>query len=642
MFRFRSITTCALALSLAAGVATAEPQGRVVVLGFDGADPHVVGDMIAAGELPNLKKLSESGDFQPLGSSNPPQSPTAWSSFATCKNPLNHGIYDFLRRNPANYFPGVGFGRTTKAELNADGSLKSPPSYENNRLGDSFWKVASDRGMKVKALVVPFAYPAEDLSDECRQLCGLDVPDIRGTQSTYFAFSEGFAKEESTAGGMRLPLDFAAGAATVKVPGIAVPGTRPAEYAEVPVTFGVDREGKSVTIDIQGVSTVLAEGEWSEWQEWSFDVTDQYAVKAVSRFHCMSAGSEVRVYMTCLQMHPEDPMMPIGSPGFSKEIAERSGLYKTIGWVYDTKALQQDDMTEEMFLDDVRTTMAWREQLCLDELDAGNFDLLVAAWTGTDRVGHMFWGYRDPKHPLYTEEKAAKYGRVLEETYMKMDSIVGNVMERLNDNDLLIIMSDHGFHSFRRAFSVNTWLMENGYLASKDGKPYTDTKYLQGYDWSKSKAYGLGLGMVFLNLEGREAKGIVSPADAPALIKEISDKLLAVTDPTTGDKVFRAVYPYIDPKGAALADAPDIQLGYDEGYQTNKSSAAGSAPKDLFQDNDDKWSGEHASSDIAFTQGILFSNRKMGADPSLIDLGVTALKYLGEEAPADFEGKPLL
>ncbi len=638
--RFTAVAV--LAIVLAGASAVAEPQGRVVILGFDGADPGVVGEMIQAGELPNLQKLSESGDFQPLGSSSPPQSPTAWSSFATCKNPLNHGIYDFLRRNPSNYFPAVGFGRTTKAELNPDGSLKSPPRYENNRLGDSFWKVASDSGLKVKALVVPFAYPAEDLSDECRQLCGLDVPDIRGTQSTYFAFSEGFSKEEPTAGGMRLPLNLTDGPATVNVPGIAVPGTRPPKYVDVPVTFTADRAGKTVSIDIQGTTVTLGEGEWSAWQEWSFAVTDQYTVKAVSRFHCMSAGDEVRVYMTCLQIHPEDPMMPISSPGFSAELAKRYGLFKTIGWVYDTKALQQDDMSEEMFLDDVRTTMAWREQLCLDELDAGNFDLLVSAWTGTDRVGHMFWAYRDPKHPLYTPEKAAKYGKVLEETYVKMDSIVGKVMQRLNDNDLLIIMSDHGFHSFRRAFSVNTWLIENGYLATKNGASYTDTKYLQGYDWSKSKAYGLGLGMIFLNLQGREAQGTVAKADAPALIQEISDKLMTVTDPESGDKVFGALYPNINPKGAALADAPDIQLGYAEGFQTNKSSAAGAAPQALFEDNDDKWSGEHASSDVATTHGILLSNQKLGSDPSLIDLGVTALKYLGQDAPADFEGKPLL
>lgn len=623
----------------------AEP--RVIILGFDGADPTVVGQMLEAGALPNLKALRDQGTFKKLGSSNPPQSPTAWSSFNTCKTPLNHGIFDFLKRTPSNYFPGVGFGRTTKAELNPDGSLKKAPEYVSNRKGDTFWKVANDQGLKVKALVVPFAYPADTLNEECRQQCGLDVPDIRGTQSTYFAFSEDFKEAESVAGGMRLPLKFTDDTAKVSVPGIAHPSKK-GEYIEVPITVKADRAAKSVTVELQdSQSATLKEGEWSPWLEWTFAVTPKYTVRAVSRFHVMQAGEKVRMYMTCLQFHPREPMIPLGSPeSFSGELADRHGLYKTVGWVYDTKALQQDDMSEEMFLEDVEQTMAWREQLTLDELDAGNFDLLVAAWTATDRVGHMFWGYRDPKHPLYTPEKNAKYGRALEDTYIKMDGIVGNVMKRLQDGDVLMVMSDHGFHSFRTEFSVNTWLVRNGYLTIKGqtdaATASTAKKYLQDYDWSKSKAYGLGLGMIFINMEGREGQGIVSAEEAPALINEIREKLLAVSQPESGDKVFRAVYTNIDPKGDAVEDAPDIQLGYDEGFQTDKASAAGAAPETIFAPNTDKWSGEHASSDPEFTQGIFFSNKAVSAEPTLLDLGVTALTQLGGKVPEDFEGKNLL
>jgi len=296
--------------------------------------------------------------------------------------------------------------------------------------------------------------------------------------------------------------------------------------------------------------------------------------------------------------------------------------------------------------------MAWQEQLVLDEIDAGNFDLLIGAWTATDRVAHMFWGYRDPKHPLYTEALFKKYGRAVEDTYIKMDGIVGKVMERLQADDTLMIMSDHGFHSFRKGFSVNTWLVRNGYL-TVTGQPdaataFTDTRFFYNgatkgytYDWSKSKAYGLGLGMIFLNRQGREKNGIVSAAEAPALIEEIRAKLLEVSDPETGEKVFRSVAVNVDPKGAATADAPDLQLGYAEGYQTEKASSAGAAPKDLFQVNDAKWSGEHASSDPEFTAGILFSNKPLKDGATLLDLGVTSLDLLGAKIPADYEGKSL-
>lgn len=631
--------------------ALSAPAERVVILGFDGVDPHITETMLEAGELPNLARLKDSGSYQHLGSSNPPQSPTAWSSFATCKTPLNHGIFDFLKRDPASYLPAPGFGRLHHTELGADGALAKPARYENYRQGQTFWKAASDQGRKVKALLVPFAYPADDLSDECRMLSGLDVPDIRGTQSTYFALSTAFEEREPVPGGVRLPLNLADGRATVPVPGIRKPGTR--DFVEVPLDVAVDAPGKSVSLTVQGETVTLAEGEWSEWVEWSFPLSPSYDVRAISRYFATEVGDTVRIYMTCLQFHPEEPYAPLSSPeSYSAELVERGGLYKTIGWAYDTKALERDDMTEAMFLEDVKRTMAWREQLVLDEIDAGNFDLLIGAWTGTDRVAHMFWRYRDKDHPLYTEAGFAKYGRAVEDTYLKMDSIVGKVMARLEPDDLLMVMSDHGFHSFRKGFSVNTWLVRNGYLTLKGqddpATAYTDTKYFfdratRDYtvDWSNTQAYGLGLGMIFLNRQGRERQGIVPDADVADLIAEIKGKLLEVTDPETGDKVFRAVYTNVDPEGAATADAPDIQLGYDEGYQTDKASAGGAAPADLFSVNDSKWSGEHASSDHAFTAGILFANTELKPEATLLDLGVTALEALGAKVPSDFEGKTL-
>ena len=643
-----------LAAALVGIFALHASAGRVVILGFDGVDPGIVDTMLAAGELPNLAKVKAAGSYQELGSSSPPQSPTAWSSFSTCKTPLNHGIYDFLKRDPATYFPAPGFGRLHHAELDGAGALRTPARYESNRKGDSFWKVASDQGLKVKALLVPFAYPADDLSDECRMLCGLDTPDIRGTQSTYFALSTAFAAEEQVPGGLRLPLKLQEGRATVQIPGIAKPGAPgPRAYAEVPLDVAVDAAAKAVTLTVQGASVTLKEGEWSGWVEWTFALSPAYSVRAISRYFATEVGETVRIYMTCLQFHPEAPYAPISTPeSFAADLVERGGLYKTIGWAYDTKALERDDMTEAMFLEDVQRTMAWREQLVLDEIDAGNFDLLVGAWTGTDRVAHMFWAYRDPKHPLYTEAGFKKYGRAVEDTYLKMDSIVGNVLKRLNDDDLLMIMSDHGFHSFRKGFSVNTWLVRNGYLTvqgqTDPETAFTDTKYFfdratRGYafDWSKSRAYGLGLGMIFLNRQGRERHGIVPEAEAEALIAEIRGKLLEETDPETGEKVFRAIYTNVDPQGVAVADAPDIQLGYAEGFQTDKSSAAGAAPEDLFSINDAKWSGEHASSDHEFTSGILFSNEKLKPGATLLDLGVTALETLGAKVPADYEGKSL-
>lgn len=622
----------------------AEAVGRVVMLGFDGVEPSIAEEMMARGELPNLSKLRAEGSYQPLASSNPPQSPTAWSSFSTCTNPGNHGVYDFLRRTPATYTPGVGFGAVKQAELAPDGALAKAAQFENYRHGDTFWAEADRQGTRCKVLEVPFAYPVDELQHGC-MLCGLDVRDIRGTQSMYFALIEGLAAAEEVSGGTRLPLRFEGEKAVAKIPGIRHPQTK--TFVEVPMSVEADRAAHKVTVEIQGQRAVLEEGAWSPWLEWTFPLSPKFSVRAISRIYVLEAGTKVRLYMSCLQYHPRAPYIPISSPdAFAAELADRYGLYKTIGWTYDTKALQAGDMSEDVFLDDVKQTMAWHERLMLDELERDQFDLLIAGWTGTDRVAHMFWRFRDPKHSLYTDEGNRKYGRAVEDTYAKMDEIVGKAMAKLGANDLLMVFSDHGFHSFRNEFSLNTWLIRNGYLAiegkSNPAADYSDERYLQVFDWQRSKAYGLGLGSLFLNLKGREGQGTVSAAEAPALIAEIRARLLEVTDPKTGERIFREVYSKdMAYHGTSLDSAPEIQVGFAEGYQMNKASAAGAAPQEILAPNTDKWSGEHAASDVAATPGILFSNRALAGKASLVDLGVTVFHHLGLKAPERFEGHSL-
>ena len=629
---------------------------RVVILGFDGVDPGIVKEMFAKGELSNLNAIANAGTFVPLHTSIPPQSPAAWNSFSTCKQTGGHGVYDFIRRDPKNYLPMPGYGEDDHAILAADGSVATPAHSVNYRKGEPFWVTADKQGVETKILSMPFAYPADDLQHGC-MLSGLGVPDIRCTQSTFFAFSTDYDKATIVPGGKKRPLKFEGDIARVTVEGAYDSRLRggKGDYMDVPLEIKADREAHTATISMQDHAVEVSEGNWTPWQEWTFEVSPKFSVQAISRFHLLECGKEVRLYMTCMQFHPRAPYMAFSSPAFySADLADRYGLYKTIGWFYDTHALRRNVLPEEVFLGDVKNSMAWRATLTKDEMDRGNFNLMVAAWTGTDRVSHCFWHYRDPKHPLYTPEGAAKYGSAIEDTYRIMDGIVGDIVPKLTGDDLLMILSDHGFHSFRRGFNVNTWLVRNGYmtLTGQDdpATAFTDDKYFRGQidgkaafvvDWNRTKAYSIGLGAIFLNLKGREGQGIVDLRDKDALIEEIRTKLLALVDPKTGDKVFNKLYPGSVFKGGAAADAPDIQLGYAEGYQTAKASAAGAAPKEMFEDNDDKWSGEHASSDTESTPGIFFCNRKVLDDPAIVDLGPTALAYLGLTIPTDYDGKAL-
>jgi len=624
---------------------------RVIILGFDGVEPSLVDAMIAKGELPNLAKLAKDGVYTRLGTTVPALSPVAWASFATSTTPAVHGVFDFIGRNPSTYRAAGGEGHLEQPRLAADGSVATPARYMSQRTGDAFWLAADAQGKRAKIIRVPFAFPVDALKHGL-MLGGEGVPDIRGTASTSLWMSDTVTDEqlrETPGGGYYIKLSFAGDAATVNIPTARDPRPGRAASVQVPLNLAVDRQNHTVTMNLPTAKVTVEQGQWSEWTEWTFVVTPVFNVQAISRFHVIEAGEHVRLYMTCMEMHPRAPLVPISAPpAYSGELADRYGLYETVGWSHDTNALRKDALPEDVFLADARAETDWVEKLTLDELDRQHFEMLIACWTETDRVAHTFWRFRDPKHPLYTAEGAAKYGAIVEDTYRRMDETVGKVAGKLAADDLLMILSDHGFHSFRTGFSVTTWLIRNGYLAvegqTDPATAINEKDFLNGYDWSRTKAYGIGVGGIYLNLKGREGRGIVSPEEAPALIAEIKQKLLQLTNPDTGKKVFSDIYTVDNAQAGAKANAPDLQFGYAEGFQTSKSSARGEATAELFAPNKDKWSGDHAASAAKETKGIFFANKPLSGatDPSIMDLGPTALRFLHVEIPADYQGKSLL
>lgn len=261
-------------------------------------------------------------------------------------------------------------------------------------------------------------------------------------------------------------------------------------------------------------------------------------------------------------------------------------------------------------------------------------------FSSVDTNGHMFWRAFDTKYPGYDPETAAKYGSVLEDYYAEMDRILGEILRRAGAQTTVLVLSDHGFAPFRRAFNLNTWLLENGYLVLQKGASLDGRSIFRDADWSKTRAYGIGLNGLYLNLRGREKYGIVNNgSEADALMQEISSKLLAVRDPKTQLPVItrmdlaKDVY-----SGSATAFAPDIIVGYNRGYRVGWDSVLGGVPSTLLDDNTEPWSGDHCM-DHTLVPGVLLSNRKiLIANPSLLDIAPTILAQFGVAAPPSMTG----
>jgi predicted AlkP superfamily phosphohydrolase/phosphomutase len=629
------------------------PAKRLVILGFDGVDPKMLSRWMGEGKLPNLRALAERGDFRPLRSTNPPQSPVAWNSFATGMPPGKHGVFDFVERDPKTYLPDVGTNGVRLPQYAAGVFQTKPAEGYTRRQGTPFWQVAADHGVPVVVLRVPYAFPPDPVPGG-RMLSGLGVPDLLGTNSTFTYLASDLPTDGTRGdpgGGRLVPVALRGDGADVDLVGPADPrgGGRPP--VRMHVGFTLDRAGNAVVIRLGSHEVRVAKGGWSDWLDFRLPVVAPLGIPLVAldglcRFYVLSVDP-LRVYLSPLNYAPAKPFAAITSPGdYGARLAAALGPFKTVGWSEDTSGLNAERLDEQGFLDDLNRTMDEVRASTLHELDGNDWALLVSVFTQTDRVAHMFYRLLDTSHPLYDAALAARFGDAVLKVYQRMDAIVGEVQAKLGADVPLVVLSDHGFHSYRTGLNVNTWLRDHGFLVQGPVAPnQANADFFPGVDWSKSKAYALGTGQIYVNLRGREGRGAVSAgAEYDKLLDDVASGLEAEVDPATGEHLVQKVYKGKDVfAGAAPERMPDLQLAFREGYRSSWRTPLGGIPSDLLEPNRRKWSGDHAASDVEDTPGIILASRKLppGA-PAIVDLAPTALRYFGVAVPPEMGGKPLL
>ena len=593
-------------LSLAA--CTSEPpapaQARLIVLGFDGMDPALTERWMAEGALPEFSRLRTEGYYQRLATSNPPQSPVAWSSFATGKGAGEHGIYDFLRRDPKTYQPDFSIARYTPPDdlINFAG-WRVPMGegvLENQRRGEPFWMAAEKQGRRATVQRVPVTYPPDPVQ---HMLSGMGVPDLRGTQGTYTLFStRRMAAAENGGRVERVEMDDA-GRIETHLDGPAHPLKPEAPALSVALKIEAAKDSASVTLGEE--TRVLKVGEWSAWWTVEFDY-GLGTLPGMVRMRLIEGFPRPLLYVSPVQADPLASVLPISaSPDYASELAERIGRYHTLGMPEETWSLNQGHMDEQGYLDMVKTTLAEGEAMLYAALASNDSELVVKVFVQPDRISHMFWRGMDTQHPLYAESSPLAREAVAW-IYRESDRVLGEVRKRMRPEDRLVVLSDHGFSSFRRAAHVNRWLVDQGYLSLKAGKRESEPLFAD-IDWSRSRAYALGLNGLYLNLAGREAQGIVTTAQSDALLDEIVDGLRGWRD-HDDTAVIQHTYLGRDLyRGPMAKDAPDLVLGYAPGYRASWQTTLGAVPRDLLEDNRQPWSGDHCIDPNA-VPGVLFTS----------------------------------
>ena len=630
------------------------PGQKLIVLGFDGVDPNLLQQWMAAGHLPNIQKLVAHGTFQKLGTTNPPESPVAWASFATGLNPGKHGIFDFLKRNPETYYPEIALVEREPPRFLFNWIPIRGPKITNNRAGTPFYKTLADFGIKTTVLRMPLEFPPTELPNG-KILGGLSIPDIRGTWGTFFYYASDLTRWEvgnTEFGGKLVRIELKDTVAETEVEGPANPTQKDFARIAIPLRFELDREKNCVKILLQGKEESVPERHWSRWFDFTFKVNAFLRIHGVGRFYILETFPELKIYLCPINFDPRKPPVPLSYPkNFSAQLAEVVGVYKTLGWAHDTWSLNEEKVDEQVFLEDLLETMDKYAALLYHELRTDSAACTVAVFTATDSVSHVFYRLIDPQHPRYDTRLAEKYGDAILRVYQKMDEIIGQMTKQLDATTSLMIVSDHGFHTWRKGFNTNTWLVENGFMklkGSDDKTKVLDDLFSQGsffpnVDWSGTQAYALGLGQIYINLRGREKYGIVY-RDSPhyeSIRERIAHGLKNFVDADNGEKVVENVY-----KAEAIFHgghtnhAADLQISFRPGYRTSWQTSLGAVPAGVLVANLKKWSGDHCASDASDTQGILLCSRKLSTDGhSILDIAPTALKYFGAPISTEIDGK---
>lgn len=596
---------------------------KLIFIGFDGMDAKLTEKWMEEGKLPNLSKLREVGGYSRLRTTFPALSPVAWSTFATGVNPAKHNIFDFISRSAGTYLPELA-PVTVKPprrvlRVGRFSFRLSKPRIEGHRKSDSFWRILGKHQIPSTVLRVPVTFPPEKFNG--KMLSAMCTPDIRGTQGTFTLFSTRAAAGPMMEGGCTQLL----GRSGESLVG-AIQGP---ESATVPFVIEAN-----MTLKIQGHQVRLSLGIYSEWIKLDFRVGPAVSVSGLVRFLMTERSPEVSVYASPVQIDPEKPAMPISHPGlYAIYLAKLIGTFSTLGLAEDTWACNEGAISELDFLNQAYSIFDERRRMFSNALKKTRKGLAGCVFDTSDRIQHMFFRHLSSAQP-------GEFSDTIEDMYRRMDEVVGEALDYVDDKTLLLVLSDHGFCRFERGVNLNAWLRENGYLKLKPGAE-EGGKYFQGVDWAATSAYALGLGGIYINLRGREPDGLVNPGDgALSLIKELRDKLSGLRDAEFNKVAIREMYEArVIYRGPYLEESPDLIVGYNEGYRAGWGAALGDISGAVFETNDRRWSGDHCV-DPSLVPGVLFSNRKIDAvDPGLEDLAPTSLLCFGIDPPAWMDGR---
>ncbi|HIC69412.1 MAG TPA: nucleotide pyrophosphatase, partial [Candidatus Latescibacteria bacterium] len=403
-----------------------------------------------------------------LGTTLPAESPVAWSSFQTGCNPGKHRIFDFLVPDRRVMRPQLCSRIGSPGRVLRLGKYRIPlgkPRSSSGRRSKPFWQILGEYGVFSSILRVPLTFPPEPFDGVL--LAGTCLPDLKGSQGTYFYYtSDPRERDRELTSGVQLPLQLTKGGARGSLSGPDNPLVENGQR-ELTVDFELHLAGSpagAAELSIGRRRWLLRLGEYSPWIRLVFKPGLGIKLRGLCRFLLLEAHPHLRLYITPLQLDPERPALPISHPSiYSTYLAKSRDVFATLGVAEDTSALNEGVIDEDAFLSQCQLIHEEREQMFFDALNKTPRGAVVCVFDITDRVQHMFLRCMDgDRHPANRGREWQRHRHVVRDLYCQMDELLGRVLDRIGDDELLMVMSDHGFKQFRRGVNLNTWLRRKG------------------------------------------------------------------------------------------------------------------------------------------------------------------------------------
>lgn len=424
---------------------------RMIVVGLDGFDPVHVENSMAAGHLPNFKRLAEEGSYSHLGTTSPAASPGAWRSFITGVDSSRSGMTDQPTSSLLKMIPPA---RTFQV-----GNWVLPlgrPSVETSLKYPGFWKVLGDHGIPSHILHMPFTFPPEKIPGNLLLASGVsDVNVASGSYTYYTSNTEEIGRagpgSDSISGEHKL-VAVRDGKINATLTGPANPMRRNHPNMELPFSVEIDVQACEALLKIGEDTYRLKEREFSPWVRLIFKAAPGKKVCGIARFYLTKIAPEFCMYVTPINMDPEKPVLPISSPSYySTYLSKMFGKFSTLETQADAHAFSEGIIDDAAFLAQVHDRHDAQEKIFFNALDKSSRGLVACLFGSLESIQYVVPGNPDEGHPLKNSDDVKTFKSAVFDLYRRIDGMVGRVMDMMGPDDHLLVVSSPGWHTLREA-----------------------------------------------------------------------------------------------------------------------------------------------------------------------------------------------